>query len=185
MADAHCASYDRIAVYQRSSLGEGMAGFLTGLPVIAKFECRAPIKLLGIQVRPPELTKPVTAVSPKLPEPSKQVTAVSPKLPEPSKQVTAVSPKSPEQPVFAIHLSSLRNKLGIETEWQQLRAKFPDLLADRELIVRSVELPGKGTFYRVLTGRFGDYAKAQEFCARFKSKGHYCLARRLQEDRPE
>ena len=43
MADEHCASYDRIAVYRTTTLGEGTIGFLTGLPLHAEFECRVPL----------------------------------------------------------------------------------------------------------------------------------------------
>ncbi len=106
-------------------------------------------------------------------ETSKQVTIVSRELPEP---VIIVSPEFPEQPTFAIHLSSLRSKIGTETEWKKLQKRFPDLLGDRELMVRSVELEGQGTFFRVLTGPFAVYAKAQQLCATFKSREQYCLA---------
>ena len=40
MADEHCASYDRTAVYQTTTFGDGLVGFLTGLPLHAEFECR-------------------------------------------------------------------------------------------------------------------------------------------------
>ena len=44
MADKHCASYDRYAVYQTTLMGDGVIGFLTGLPLHAEFACRAPYK---------------------------------------------------------------------------------------------------------------------------------------------
>ena len=102
-----------------------------------------------------------------------------------SKQVTVVSPELPEQPTFAIHLSSVRNRIGAETEWKRLQKRFPDLLRDRELMVRPVELEGRGTFFRVLTGPFADYARAQELSAKFKSREQYCLAIRLREDQTD
>ena len=42
MAEEHCASYQREAVYQGTTLGEGTLGFLTALPLHAEFECREP-----------------------------------------------------------------------------------------------------------------------------------------------
>ena len=42
MAEEHCASYDRNAIYRGTELGEGTIGFLTALPLHAKFECRVP-----------------------------------------------------------------------------------------------------------------------------------------------
>lgn len=44
IAEEHCASYDRIAIYRDTTLGEGTIGFLTGLPLTAEFECRVPSK---------------------------------------------------------------------------------------------------------------------------------------------
>ena len=42
MAEEHCASHERNAVYRGTSLGEGAIGFLTALPLHAEFECRVP-----------------------------------------------------------------------------------------------------------------------------------------------
>lgn len=44
LAEKQCASYDRVAVYQGTTLGEGTLGFLTALPLHAEFECRVPRK---------------------------------------------------------------------------------------------------------------------------------------------
>ncbi len=104
--------------------------------------------------------------------------------PESSKQATAIRLARSDQPSFAVHLSSVRNQIGTETEWKRLQKHFPDLLEDRELIVRSVELEGQGTFFRILTGPFADYKKAKDACATFKSQEQYCLAMRLREDQP-
>lgn len=40
LAEEHCASHDRFAVYQTTLSGDGVIGFLTGLPLHAEFECR-------------------------------------------------------------------------------------------------------------------------------------------------
>ena len=40
MADEHCASYDRTAVYQTTTFGDGLVGFLTGQPLHARWRCR-------------------------------------------------------------------------------------------------------------------------------------------------
>lgn len=44
LADELCAPYDRIAIYQSTTTGEGVVGFLTGLPLHAEFACRTPYK---------------------------------------------------------------------------------------------------------------------------------------------
>jgi len=96
-------------------------------------------------------------------------------------QVTTIAPEVSEQPFFAIHLSSVRNQIDTKPEWRRLQKRFPDLLENWELLVRSVELEERGIYYRVLAGPFTDYAKAQEVCAIFKSRHQHCLARRLIE----
>ena len=40
MAEEHCASSGRTAVYRTTTLGDGAIGFLTGLPLHAEFDCR-------------------------------------------------------------------------------------------------------------------------------------------------
>lgn len=110
----------------------------------------------------------------RVPQPPKQLIST-----EPSKQVAVVSPDLPEPPTFAIHLSSFRRTIGTEIDWKRLQKRFPDLLRDRELMVRSVELQGQGTYFRVLTGPFAEYAIAQELCTKFKAREQYCLAIRL------
>ena len=42
MADEHCAAHDRVAVYEDTTSGEGLLGFLTGLPLEARYACRTP-----------------------------------------------------------------------------------------------------------------------------------------------
>ena len=44
MADESCAAHDRVAVYQDTTSGEGVLGFLTGLPLEAYYDCRPPYR---------------------------------------------------------------------------------------------------------------------------------------------
>ncbi len=96
-----------------------------------------------------------------------------------SAQVTTIIPEVSEH---AIHLSSVRNQIDTKTEWKRLQKRFPNLLENWELLVRSVELEERGIYYRVLAGPFADYAKAQDVCAMFKSRDQYCLAMHLRGD---
>ena len=80
---------------------------------------------------------------------------------------------------FAVHLASLRTQDRAKAEWHRLQREFPDLLRQRDMIIRFADLEERGTFYRVLTGPFNDRRKAQDLCAVFKSRQQYCLAVRL------
>ena len=44
IADKQCGEYNRVAVYQTTTMGSGVIGFLTGLPLHAEFACSAPSK---------------------------------------------------------------------------------------------------------------------------------------------
>ncbi len=80
---------------------------------------------------------------------------------------------------FAIQLASVKTKDGAEIEWKRLQKQFPDLLARRDLVIQTVDLEARGTFFRVLTGAFEDRTDAQDLCAEFKSRERNCLAVRL------
>ncbi len=84
---------------------------------------------------------------------------------------------------FAIHLASVRTKEGTEVEWKRFQNEFPDLLGQRELIIRSIDVEGQGTFFRVMTGPFQDRTKAQDLCAEFKAFEQYCMVIRLTDAR--
>jgi len=77
---------------------------------------------------------------------------------------------------FAIHLASVRTEDGAEVEWKRLQKQFPELLTRRDLIIRTVDLEARGTFFRVLTGPFEDRTNAQNLCGEFKSREQDCLA---------
>ncbi len=84
---------------------------------------------------------------------------------------------------FAMHLASLRTKDGTEREWKKLQSQFPELLDQRELIVRSIDLKRQGTFFRVMTGPFQDRAKVKDLCAEFKALEQYCMVMKLTDAR--
>ncbi len=84
---------------------------------------------------------------------------------------------------FAIHLASLRTEEGTGVGWKKLQSQFPELLGQRELIVRSVQIEEQGTFFRVMTGPFQDRTKAKDLCAEFKALEQYCAVIRLTDAR--
>ncbi len=133
-----------------------------------------PLTALMAAVGPREEPKPASPAPAGQATPSSEPPSPESPSPEPASQTAAVP-----APTFVVHLSSVRSQDGAGSEWRQLRERFPDLLSGQELTVRSVELEGQGTFYRILTGAFDDYDEAQAYCARFKAQDQYCLAIRL------
>ncbi len=84
---------------------------------------------------------------------------------------------------FAVHLASLRTEEGTGVGWKKLQSQFPELLGQRELIVRSVQIEEQGTFFRIMTGPFQDRTGAQDLCAEFKAFEQYCAVMKLTDAR--
>ena len=84
---------------------------------------------------------------------------------------------------LAIHLASVRTKDGAEIEWNNLQRQFPELIGQRGLIIRSVEIEAQGTFFRIMAGPFQVRSRAQDLCDEFKSREQYCMVLRLADAR--
>ena len=98
---------------------------------------------------------------------------------------TAATAEMPEREFFAVHLASLKSQDRAKAEWLRLQSEFPELLRQRDLVIRFVDLEGPGIFYRVLTGPFHDRRKAQDLCTKIQSHQQYCLVMRLADDRTD
>ncbi len=88
-----------------------------------------------------------------------------------------------DQRSFAIHLASVGTKGRAETGWNYLQRQFPELIGQRDLIIRSVEIEAQGTFFRIMTGPFEARSRAQDLCDKFRSREQYCMVLRLADAR--
>ena len=86
-----------------------------------------------------------------------------------------------DQRSFAIHLASFRTKDRAETGWNNLQRQFPELIGQRDQIIRSVEVEAQGAFFRIMTGPFEARSRAQDLCGEFESREQYCMVLRLTE----
>ncbi len=84
---------------------------------------------------------------------------------------------------YALQLASMRTMAGARRDWRRLQGLFPDLFGDREFMVRRVELPELGVFYRVVTGAYPDRAAATVACAALKAREQDCLPLALEQSR--
>lgn len=89
--------------------------------------------------------------------------------------IAATSPKQ-DDVGYTIQLSSLRSQDAARQEWNRLRTAYPEILGARDLILTSVDLEGRGTFYRVRTGPFASSEEAQQACADLGQHQQACLA---------
>jgi tetratricopeptide (TPR) repeat protein len=75
---------------------------------------------------------------------------------------------------LAIHLASIRHAADIPAEWATLVKKHPSLAKLKLRAAPPVEIPDKGTFYRVAAGSFASRDEAARACAPLKAVGAYC-----------
>ena len=71
-------------------------------------------------------------------------------------------------------LAAVRGADEVEGEWRRLVRRYPDLAGLDLQPTQSVEVKGKGTFYRVIGGPLGSKAEADSLCARLKKAGASC-----------
>ncbi|MCX7630558.1 MAG: tetratricopeptide repeat protein [Geminicoccaceae bacterium] len=75
---------------------------------------------------------------------------------------------------FRLHLGSIRDADRLEQEWRRLVARHPQLAALSLQPAQKVEIPGKGTFWRVIAGPLKSRSEAAELCAKIASAGDPC-----------
>jgi cell division septation protein DedD len=130
----------------------------------------APVPMLSASDEPAEPLPraPVPTVAPPPPAPR----AAPLPLPAPRRE-RAMVPGT-----FVIHVASVSEAAraaGAASEWRRLANIHPSLAGLQSLPPRRVEVPGKGSFYRVLGGPFRTRSEALAACSRLHAEGGgYC-----------
>jgi hypothetical protein len=98
---------------------------------------------------------------------------------DPPEEPAAVTPQAaaPEVPPaarFAVHVASVHDAADVPGEWRRLARRYQPLAGLEPQAPRTVEMPGKGTFHRVIGGAFATRAEARAVCGRVRSAGQYC-----------
>jgi hypothetical protein len=80
--------------------------------------------------------------------------------------------------VFGVQLAAVGERAQVEPEWRRLAARYPQLARLELQPPQQVEVPGKGTFYRVIGGPLASRAEADSLCVQLRAAGASCrLAR--------
>lgn len=121
--------------------------------------------------QPPARKAPAAGSTPPISRPTTPRPAPTARQASPPPQTggTAAAPGG-----FAIHLESIRDRAGVQAEWQGLVKRYPSLGRLPLRPAQAVEVPGKGTFYRVAAGSFASRGEAARACAPVKAAGGYC-----------
>lgn len=76
---------------------------------------------------------------------------------------------------YRIQLGAVRSSEAAEKEWKQLAAAHQEILGGLTLRVQTVNLPDKGTYYRIQAGTFADAAEAKKACEALVTRKQGCL----------
>jgi len=124
----------------------------------------------------PELkpaAKPAPVAAPKPPPPSKPApVAVKPETPP---KVAKLAPKPAQGKGYRVQIASLRTVEAAKREWAKRVKQSGGILTGLTLSVKRVDIPKKGTFFRVQAGPFLDRTAARRVCKTLKQRKIGCL----------
>jgi hypothetical protein len=118
---------------------------------------------------------PAPAPPPRAPAASAAVTT-----PPPAAPLAAPPPAPLAAPPAAatgriqVQLAAVPSEQAATAEWERLRRRMPDLLANQRLVVSRGEREGQA-FFRIRTGTFADNASARAFCDQVRQRGGSCF----------
>jgi len=74
-----------------------------------------------------------------------------------------------------IQLGSFPNDGLAASAWSKIKMSNQELLGSYSPLIKSAEIPGKGTWYRLRVGGFADKSAAQTVCEQLKATGQACI----------
>ena len=131
----------------------------------------APEDAAPTAVSPPQVPTPPRAP----PAPPAQVAAV-PEQPAPA--ATPPAPVAAGPATHGVQVVAVASELEAATEWVRFQDSFPDLLGERRLEVRRVDLGDRGVWFRVLAAS-PNRRDADTLCAALRARGSDCIVRDL------
>ncbi len=120
----------------------------------------------------PKAVQPKTATAEKKPAPAQnkaepvQLAAAPAALPNATAALTSA---------WRVQVGAVRSEAAAEKEWARLQGRNKDLLGNLNLQIQSVEVKGKGMFYRIRGGPLDTKAAADGLCTKLKAKKVACL----------
>lgn len=92
-------------------------------------------------------------------------------------QVAAVASKPLPAGTYVVQIASLPSAAEAERSYKSMSAKYAGIISGRGVDIKSADIPGKGTFYRVRIPA-GAKADADAMCGRLKAAGASCIVTR-------
>lgn len=79
---------------------------------------------------------------------------------------------------YVVQVSSQRSPADAQSAFQSLQRRFAGVLGGMKPSIRKVDLPDRGTYYRVRVGGWSTPAEATAFCGKLKAAGGDCVIAR-------
>ena len=80
---------------------------------------------------------------------------------------------------YLVQVSSQKNEADAQTSYRVLQGKYPSVLGSQSVLVKRVDLGGKGIYYRAFAGPFSSADQAAQVCSSLKAAGGpQCLVQR-------
>ena len=83
--------------------------------------------------------------------------------------------KPVQKEVWRVQLFASNNKAAVEKAWKVMKTKHVKLLSNMSYIIKKVEIPRKGDFYRLQVGQFPTREMADGMCSKLKAKKQDCI----------
>lgn len=83
--------------------------------------------------------------------------------------------KPAQKEVWRVQLFASNNKAAVEKAWKVMKTKHVKLLSNMSYIIKKVEIPRKGDFYRLQVGQFPTREMAEGMCSKLKAKKQDCI----------
>lgn len=123
---------------------------------------------------------PVAKVLPPAPAPAPKVTVPAPPPPPPAPAPAPVAPAKAVPAIggdWLIQLGALRSAPDAEKEWGRIQRANSDILSGLKPDIVRVELPEKGTYWRVRGGPLSENG-AKQLCNELKNRNQGCIVAR-------
>ncbi len=107
--------------------------------------------------------------------------SLSPQAPKgPETRIASTNPTHimPGGGNYLVQVSSQRSEADARTSFRALQSKFPSVLGSQNPVIRRVDVPRKGVYYRAMVGPFGTSGEAARFCRNLKKAGGQCFVQR-------
>jgi hypothetical protein len=84
---------------------------------------------------------------------------------------------------YVVQISAQPSEAEALASFRSMQSRHPRVLADREPIIRRVDLGSKGVFYRVMIGPWETARGAEQFCGDLKADNLPCIVQVMAQRR--